>query len=156
MHSIGHDHIRSRNFERQVFLNCTADIVTAFQAALPRWFPECGERRYGEIRIVCTQSLKDARLSDFSKDSGCVLLIGILRDLVTLGPLQSRGRSVCLDCLRYWACTAGWDDKDCGFFEATPPEVVSTAIQLGERALAEFNRIGTVADQERSLLAVDV
>lgn len=142
--------------EHLVFLDCPADVAEALLAAQKDWFQESDAPGKENLKVVCTGSLKDPRLCKYREDVCPILLVGIIGPQVTIGPLQIPGESVCLECLQYWAATAGWSQ-----ITAMPPGVAGTAVvglavQVATESISEFKRMGTVSALERYLTAIDV
>lgn len=85
------------------FLACSPDLISAARANYPR----CQAQPRGQCRIVVTRNLQDDRVRRLSRETGAVLLVGLLDGRATIGPLQLRDGSVCLACFHHWALTAG-------------------------------------------------
>ncbi len=135
--------------DQSLFLDCSNDFVDAF-AAGPI------QLKRGKLRIVCSRSLRHPQLRAFSEDECPTLLVAILANEVTLGPLQMRQRSVCLACLQYWAAVAEWGTTDSSVSSLSGTKLVDLALRLTKEAIQRFERFGTIPELEHSLTMVDV
>lgn len=136
------------------FLECSSDIIDAFLSSRSLQFDRNTHRPI-ELRIVCSRSLKHPQLSHFAEDESPTLLVGILADSVTLGPLQMLRRSVCLTCLQHWAAVADWGEPELPVPLPAETKLIELAVQLTSEALQEFVLSGSVPSLENSLTLVD-
>lgn len=139
-----------------VFVDCPAEFIDAFVSCQNRLSP-LDDAAIGQLRVVVTLDLTNQQLSVFGSDPAPILLLSALKRQLALGPLQVRGHSICLACVRHWSMTADWEGSRYTASEASVDlGTIEIAVQLLSQAISTFKCTGTITDLETSISLFDL